>query len=104
EQILSKSNMRSAYRQVVGNNGAGGIDGIKAADFREQLKAEWGSIRTSLESGLYQPQAIRRVKIPKPNGGERKLGIPTYMDRLIQQAISQELTKLYDPDFSENSY
>lgn len=104
EQILSKSNMRAAYRQVVGNNGAGGVDGVKAEGFAEQLKTEWETIRTSLESGTYQPQAIRRVMIPKANGGERKLGIPTYMDRLIQQAISQELTNLYDPDFSENSY
>lgn len=104
EQILSKANMRSAYLQVTGNKGAGGVDGIEATDFAGQIKTEWETIRRELETGVYQPKAVRRVKIPKPNGGERKLGIPTYMDRLIQQAISQELTKQYDPDFSENSY
>lgn len=104
ESIISESNMRSAYKQVVGNKGAGGVDGIEAANFPGQLKAEWESVRTKLETGTYQPQAVKRVTIPKPNGGERKLGIPTYMDRLIQQAISQELNKMYEADFSENSY
>lgn len=104
EEIISKSNMRAAYARVVSNRGAGGVDGIEAESFAGQLKAEWATILTSLETGTYQPKAVRRVKIPKPNGGERKLGIPTYMDRLIQQAISQELTKMYDPAFSENSY
>ena len=104
EEIISKSNMQSAYRQVTGNKGAAGVDGIGAAGFPGQLKAEWESIRTQLETGTYQPHAVKRVTIPKPNGGERKLGIPTYMDRLIQQAISQELTKMYDAEFSENSY
>jgi group II intron reverse transcriptase/maturase len=104
EQILSKANMRSAYLRVTGNKGACGVDGIEAADFGGQLKTEWKTIKQELEAGTYQPKAVRRVKIPKPNGGERKLGIPAYMDRLIQQAISQELTKMYDPDFSEHSY
>jgi RNA-directed DNA polymerase len=104
EEIISKSNMQAAYARVVSNKGAGGVDGVEAANFAGQLKAEWATILPSLETGEYQPNAIRRVKIPKPNGGERKLGIPTYMDRLIQQAISQELTKIYDPEFSENSY
>jgi hypothetical protein len=104
EQIISKPNMRAAYARVVSNKGAGGVDGVEAENFAGQLKAEWETIRTGLEAGVYQPKAVRRVKIPKPNGGERKLGIPTYMDRLIQQAISQELTKMYDPEFSENSY
>jgi RNA-directed DNA polymerase len=104
EEILSKTNMQLAYKRVTGNKGAAGIDGIEAADFAGQLKAEWETVKTKLESGNYQPQAVKRVTIPKPNGGERKLGIPTYMDRLIQQAISQELTKMYDADFSEHSY
>jgi len=104
EQILSKANMRTAYARVVSNKGAGGVDGIEATNFAEQLKREWGAIREELAAGNYQPKAVKRVKIPKPQGGERKLGIPTYVDRLIQQAISQELTKLYDPEFSENSY
>jgi RNA-directed DNA polymerase len=104
EEILSKTNMQLAYQKVTGNKGAAGVDGIGAADFAGQLKAEWEAEKTKLEAGTYQPQAVKRVTIPKPNGGERKLGIPTYMDRLIQQAISQELTKMYDADFSEHSY
>jgi group II intron reverse transcriptase/maturase len=104
EEIISKSNMQAAYKQVMGNKGAAGVDGIGASGFPGQLKAEWETVRTKLETGTYQPQAVKRVSIPKPNGGERKLGIPTYMDRLIQQVISQELTKMYDADFSENSY
>jgi len=104
EEIISKSNMQAAYARVVSNKGSGGVDGVEAGNFSGQLKAEWATIRMGLETGEYQPKAVRRVKIPKPNGGERKLGIPTYMDRLIQQAISQELTKLYDREFSENSY
>jgi RNA-directed DNA polymerase len=105
EEIISKSNMQAAYRRVTGNKGAAGVDGIGAAGFPGQLKAEWETVRAKLETGTYQPQAVKRATIPKPNGGgERKLGIPTYMDRLIQQAISQELTKMYDAGFSENSY
>jgi RNA-directed DNA polymerase len=96
--------MQQAYQRVTGNKGAAGVDGIGAAEFAGQLKAEWESVKTKLEAGSYQPQAVKRVTIPKPNGGERKLGIPTYMDRLIQQAISQELMKRYDADFSEHSY
>jgi RNA-directed DNA polymerase len=104
EEILSKTNMQLAYQRITGNKGAAGVDGIAAADFAGQLKAEWETVKTKLEAGTYQPQAVKRVPIPKPNGGERKLGIPTYMDRLIQQAISQELTKMYDAEFSEHSY
>jgi group II intron reverse transcriptase/maturase len=96
--------MRLAYQKVTGNKGAAGVDSVGVAGFAGQLKTEWGGVKTKLETGSYQPQAVKRVKIPKPNGGERKLGIPTYMDRLIQQAISQELTKMYDADFSESSY
>jgi group II intron reverse transcriptase/maturase len=104
EEILSKSNMQLAYEQVTGNKGAAGVDGITVTDFSGRLKAEWKSVKAAIETGTYQPQAVKRVTIPKPNGGERKLGIATYMDRLIQQAISQELTKMYDAGFSENSY
>jgi RNA-directed DNA polymerase len=104
EEILSKTNMQLAYKRVTGNKGAAGVDGIAATDFAGQLKAEWEAVKAKLEAGTYLPQAVKRVTIPKPNGGERKLGIATYMDRLIQQAISQELTKMYDADFSEHSY
>jgi group II intron reverse transcriptase/maturase len=96
--------MESAYTQVTGNKGAAGIDGVGASQFAEQLKVEWPEVKLRLETGVYEPQAVKRVRIPKPNGGTRNLGIPTYIDRLIQQAISQVLTKMYDADFSENSY
>jgi group II intron reverse transcriptase/maturase len=104
EEILSRPNMLAAYDRVTGNKGAAGIDGVEAKDFKLQLEGEWGQIKFQLENGSYQPQAVKRVTIPKPNGGERHLGIPTYMDRLIQQAISQVLMKQYEPTFSENSY
>lgn len=96
--------MASAYERVVGNKGAKGIDGIEAKDFLSQLQREWAQIKSQLEAGSYQPSAVKRVTIPKVNGGERHLGMPTYMDRLIQQAISQVLVRLYEPAFSETSY
>jgi group II intron reverse transcriptase/maturase len=104
EEILSRSNMLGAYDRVVDNKGAAGIDGVEARDFQPQLQREWELVKSQLENGSYQPGAVKRVTIPKPNGGERHLGIPTYMDRLIQQAISQVLVKQYEPTFSENSY
>lgn len=96
--------MLAAYDRVTGNKGAAGIDGVEANDFKLQLDGEWVQVKSQLENGSYQPQAVKRVTIPKPNGGERHLGIPTYMDRLIQQAISQVLAKQYEPTFSDNSY
>jgi RNA-directed DNA polymerase len=104
EEILSRPNMLAAYDRVTGNKGVAGIDGIEAKDFKLQLDQKWAQLKAQLENGSYQPQAVKRVTIPKPNGGERHLGIPTYMDRLIQQAISQVLVKQYEPTFSENSY
>jgi group II intron reverse transcriptase/maturase len=104
EEILSRPNMLAAYDRVTGNKGAAGVDGVEAAAFQSQLQRDWENIKSQLEDGSYQPGAVKRVTIPKPNGGERHLGIPTYMDRLIQQAISQVLVKQYEPTFSENSY
>jgi len=104
EQIISKGNMHQAYERVVANKGAGGVDGIGFQDFSLEVKAKWALIKNQLEKGEYRPQAVKRVKIPKANGGTRLLGIPTYMDRMIQQAISQVLTGIYDPEFSSNSY
>lgn len=104
EEILSRPNMLAAYDRVTGNKGAAGIDGVEANDFKLQLDQQWVQVKSQLENGSYQPAAVKRVTIPKPNGGERHLGIPTYMDRLIQQAISQVLVKQYEPTFSENSY
>lgn len=104
EQIISKSNMRQAYERVVANKGAAGVDGIGFLDFTSEVSVKWPLIKIQLEKGEYRPMAVKRVKIPKANGGVRLLGIPTYMDRMIQQAISQVLTGLYDPEFSTNSY
>lgn len=86
------------------NKGAAGVDGVGVLDFASEVKAKWPLTKSQLEKGEYLPQAVKRVKIPKANGGIRLLGIPTYMDRMIQQAISQVLTGIYDPEFSSNSY
>jgi RNA-directed DNA polymerase len=104
EEIISKSNMHQAYERVVANKGAAGIDGIGFLDFANEVRSKWLLIKSELENGDYHPQAVKRVKIPKANGGTRLLGIPTYMDRMIQQSISQVLSGIYDPEFSVNSY
>jgi len=104
EKIFSKSNMQEAYRRVVKNGGASGIDGITVDELKAHCQEHWPSIRESLMSGKYQPQGVKQVEIPKPNGGTRMLGIPTVMDRLIQQAIHQVLQPIYDPSFSNRSY
>jgi RNA-directed DNA polymerase len=104
EEIISKSNMHLAYERVVSNKGAAGVDGIGFLDFSLEVKAKWPMIKSQLEKAEYRPMAVKRVKIPKANGGIRLLGIPTYMDRMIQQAISQVLSGIYDPEFSSNSY
>ena len=104
ENILSRNHLLGAYNQVVGNKGASGIDGMTVDDLGDYLKENWESIRLKIEQGKYKPSAVRRVSIPKPNGGERHLGIPTVLDRMVQHSISQELNKLYDPNFSEYSY
>jgi RNA-directed DNA polymerase len=104
EKIISKSNMHQAFDRVVSNKGAAGVDGVGFLDFTSEVRAEWPLIKSQLEKGEYHPMAVKRVKIPKANGGVRLLGIPTYMDRMIQQAISQVLSGIYDPEFSANSY
>lgn len=104
EEILSKSNMAAAYARVVGNKGSAGVDGVGFDSFRDQLKRDWAAVKSQLEQGTYRPNAVKRVVIPKPGGGERHLGVPTYLDRLIQQGISQVLTGMYEPTFSEHSY
>ena len=86
------------------NKGAGGVDGLEVSELGEHLKRHWPVIKAKLLEGSYQPQAVRRVSIPKPNGGERELGIPTVLDRLIQQAIHQVLSPLFEATFSEHSY
>ena len=104
ENILSRNNLTKAYNLVVGNKGAGGIDGMTVDKLGDYLNENWDKIRPIIEQGKYKPSAVRRVSIPKPNGGERHLGIPTVFDRMLQHSISQELDKLYDETFSEYSY
>jgi group II intron reverse transcriptase/maturase len=104
EYVLSPSNLNSAYKQVVRNNGADGIDRMEVTELKDCLKIHKEALLQSVLSGQYQPQAARRVEIAKSDGGKRKLGIPTVVDRLIQQAIHQVLTPLYEPQFSDNSY
>ena len=104
ESILSYDNIRRAYRQVKQNKGASGIDGITTDSFAAWYLVHGEAMIASLYAGTYQPQAVREVEIPKPNGGIRKLGIPTVGDRVIQQAISQVLSPIYERKFSDHSY
>ncbi|MGZ9586283.1 group II intron reverse transcriptase/maturase [Paenibacillus marinisediminis] len=104
EQLLSRENLLSALKRVEANKGSHGVDGMGVKDLRPHILQHWHSIRQSLKQGTYEPSPVRRVEIPKPNGGTRLLGIPTVMDRFIQQAITQVLTPMFDPKFSEHSY
>jgi RNA-directed DNA polymerase len=104
EAICAPSNIEAALRAVVRNKGAPGIDGITVKQLPGVLKARWPEIERRLLQGRYQPQPVRRVQIPKPAGGTRELGIPTVIDRVIQQAMLQRLQPLWDPTFSEHSY
>lgn len=104
EDILSSSNVGTAYSQVVSNGGAAGIDKMKTEELEAHLNANWATLKSKIESGTYHPSAVRRVEIPKANGGIRQLGIPTVFDRMLQQAIGQELSKYYEPHFSDYSY
>jgi RNA-directed DNA polymerase len=104
ERILSRENMHKAWKRVKANKGAAGVDGISIEAFPEFARQNWEHIRESLLAGTYQPSPVRRVEIPKATGGTRPLGIPTVLDRLIQQAIYQVLMPIFDPDFSDHSY
>src|SRR5438132_6623099 len=104
EAICDPDNIEAALRAVVRNKGAPGVDGITVGRLPGILKARWPEIEEQLLQGRYQPQPVRRVRIPKPAGGTRNLGIPTVIDRAIQQAILQRLQSLWDPTFSEHSY
>jgi RNA-directed DNA polymerase len=104
ELVVSRENMMAAYARVVGNKGAAGVDKMTVADLQPFLKEHWPRIKGELLADRYRPQAVRGVEIPKPGGGVRLLGIPTAVDRLIQQALHQVLMPLFDPDFSEASY
>jgi retron-type reverse transcriptase len=102
--ILRKENLKAAYENVVRNNGSAGVDGLSINDLKPYLQKHWTNLKAELESGRYQPSAILGISIPKRSGGERLLGIPTTVDRMIQQEIHQELSPLFDPGFSEYSY
>lgn len=104
EEIVSRSNMMKAYNRVVSNKGAAGVDGMTTGQLKGYLQTEWPRINEELLNGTYIPQPVRKVEIPKPGGGTRMLGIPTVLDRLIQQAVYQELGLLFDPGFSASSY
>jgi len=104
ECVLERGNMLTALKRVEQNRGAPGVDGLEVEEIRSYLKSNWPSIKASLLAGSYIPQPVRRVEIPKTTGGTRKLGIPTVLDRLIQQALMQVLQKDWDPGFSEHSY
>jgi len=105
ERVLDSENLHRAWKQVKSNQGAPGIDGMVLDDFAAYARLHWAEIRQSLRDGRYRPSPVRRVIIPKPGGkGERLLGVPTVLDRVIQQAISQVLTPMFDPEFSEFSF
>ena len=104
EEILSNENMTLAYKRVVANKGASGVDGITTDEVKDYLAENWESIREKIRCRKYKPLPVRRVEIPKPNGGVRKLGIPSVVDRIIEQAIAQKLTPIVEPLFSEYSY
>ena len=104
EQILSRDNLNRAYLQVVRNKGAEGVDGMKYTELKEYLEENGENIREQLRTRKYKPQPVRRVEIPKPDGGIRKLGVPTVTDRFVQQAIAQVITPIYEEQFHEHSY
>ena len=104
EKVLSRENMLEAYKKVKANKGAGGIDGIEIDEVDEYLKENWQSIKERIQKRKYKPSPVKRVEIPKASGGVRKLGIPTIVDRIIEQAIVQVITPIVEPYFSEQSY
>jgi group II intron reverse transcriptase/maturase len=104
ERVVDRENMRQAYRRVLRNKGAAGVDGMTTEDMGTWLKCYWPRVREALLAGDYMPQAVRRVDIPKPDGGVRTLGVPTVVDRLIQQALHQVLQPIFEPTFSAGSF
>jgi RNA-directed DNA polymerase len=104
ERMLERGNMLKALQAVEANRGAAGVDGMEVKQLRDYLREHWAEIRERILSGNYEPRPVRRVDIPKPGGGTRMLGIPTVLDRLIQQAIHQILSPLWEEGFSAHSY
>jgi RNA-directed DNA polymerase len=103
-QVVDPANLQRAWKQVKANRGAPGIDGMTVDDFPTFVRQQWSTVRQALLDGTYQPQPVRRVSIPKRSGGQRLLGIPTVTDRVLQQAIAQILTPVFDPGFSASSF
>src|SRR6202048_5297444 len=104
EEVCDRENLVRAWKRVRQNKGSPGVDGMTVGDARDYLREHWPSIRSQLLEGTYQPRPVKRVEIPKPDGGVRKLGVPCVVDRLIQQALLQVLQKRWDPTFSKHSY
>ena len=104
EEVCERENCKQALARVKANKGSPGMDGMTVQQLPEYLKQHWPAIREQLRSGTYQPQPVKRVEIPKPDGGVRKLGIPTVLDRFIQQTVMQVLQRKWDRTFSEHSY
>ena len=104
EDVLERDNMLKAMYRVISNKGSHGIDGMKTDELREHVKRTWTTVKSKLLEGKYNPSPVRRIEIPKPDGGIRLLGIPTVQDRMIQQAIAQVLSEIYEPTFSESSF
>ncbi len=104
EEVVERSNLKLAYQRVVKNKGAPGVDDVSVLEFKDWLKMHWPSVKIALVEGRYLPRPVRRVDIPKPSGGMRMLGVPTLVDRLIQQALHQVLQPLFEPTFSDSSF
>ncbi len=104
EEVVSPENYRKALAAVLANQGAPGIDGMTTKELNGHLRQHWPKIQAKLRAGTYTPSPVRRVEIPKPNGGTRRLGIPTVLDRFIQQLLLQAMTPIWEPRFSEHSY
>src|SRR5215204_6512341 len=104
EQVCERENLKEALERVKANKGSPGVDGMTVGEIKDYLKQHWPAIREQLLNATYEPQPVRRVEIPKPDGGVRKLGIPSVLDRFIQQAVMQVLQRRWDPTFSDHSY
>ena len=104
EKVLERDNMLLAFKRVTSNKGSHGVDGMKTDELREHIQKHWVTIKTKLLENKYNPSPVRRVEIPKPDGGVRLLGIPTVQYRLIQQAMAQVISKIYEPMFSDSSF
>src|SRR6266705_4660236 len=104
EEVCERENLKAALRRVKANQGSPGVDGMTVIGIKDYLKQHWPAIREQLLSGTYEPKPVRRVEIAKPDGGVRKLGIPTVLDRFIQQAVMQVLQRRWDRTFSDHSY